>query len=34
MMKSQRSNAERDKLIEEDKRIRNTKIIKHNNGNP
>ena len=32
-MKSQRSNSEKDKLIEEGKRIRMNKIIRQDNGN-
>ena len=33
IMKSQRSNSEKDKLIEEGKRIRMNKIIRQDNGN-
>ena len=32
-MKSQRSNSEKDKLIEDGKRIRMNKIIRQDNGN-
>ena len=33
IMKSQRSNSEKDKLIEDGKRIRMNKIIRQDNGN-